>query len=442
MELEIKSIADLYPASRSLRKNDHAIDALVSAINKFGFKVPLLVTANGEIIDGHLRYKAAQAMGLADVPVIVADDLSELEIKAFRISVNKLAELSRWDISMLKEELAELQRASESMLDGLGFSETELADLAPISPSDKEDEIPPTPPHPLCSYGEVWTMGRHKMVVGDSTRAEDFDLLLVNEQVNLTVTDPPYNIDYSGKAGKIKNDKMEKNVFFDFLDNYFRQVSRVSLPGAPIYVAYSEQSAIEFFGAFKKYFKYSINLVWVKNNGTNSRSDYRPAHEKILYGWKKGAAHCWYGGRKKKTVVELGPQVCVKKDDGIWLLTVNGEFFELSGENLAVKHLPSTALYFPKPVKNFLHPTMKPVALFESLIRNSSRKGDIVLDGFGGSGTTLIACEKIGRTARIMELDPKFAEVIIRRWEEYSGDIAHRADGKTIAELEEANYEA
>jgi len=240
-------------------------------------------------------------------------------------------------------------------------------------------------------------------------------------------TDPPYNVDYQGRAGKIMNDKMSPEAFREFLAAAFRHIYQSLVDGGPIYVAHSDTESPAFRGGLVSAgFHIAAGLVWVKNSLVLGRGDYQMRHEPILYGYKPTGPHLWFGGRKKTTVMEAAGGLAVRQDDGAWALAVGDEIWRVSGERVEIEAWPGTVISVAKPVRNKLHPTMKPVELIERCLANSTRPEDLVLDPFGGSGSTLMACERLGRRARLLELDPKFAGQIVARWETYTGRQAER----------------
>lgn len=437
LKIENRKITELVPYEKNPRKNDHAVEAVVKAIDTYGFNVPVLIKSDGTIIDGHLRYKAALYLGLQDVPTIVADHLSENEIKAFRISVNKVAELAKWDTALLEQELMALADVDFD-ISTIGFSEADIdVMIGGKLAKENADNCPEIKP-PLVSLGELWILGEHKLFIGDSTKRDSYLQLLAGERVDLCWTDPPYNVDYSGKAGKIENDKMSEEEFFTFLHGFYCCAHEFMKEGGPIYVAHADGHPSAAFRQMflKAGFYYSTCLIWAKSQATIGRSDYHFKHEPILYGWKPGAAHCWYGGRKRKSVIELSREELFREENGEVVFTLGNEEIVVSGENLSVRSYLPTVMVFDKPLKSELHPTMKPVALVEHCVINSSKKHEVVLDCFGGSGTTLIACENMGRKARLIEMDPKFADVIIRRWQEYTGKDARLQSGLAYKDLQ------
>ena len=403
-QLEHWPIERLVEYARNPRKNDHAVDTVAAAIREFGFRVPIVAKRDGTIIDGHLRFKAARKLELETVPVLLGDDMTETQIKAFRLSVNKLAELAGWDEDLLKLELAELQMAQYD-LELMGFGDEELERL--LNGADdgggltEDDAVPEPPVEPVSKPGDLWILGNHRLLCGDSTLLSDVERLMDGQLADMAFTDPPYNVDYGnnakdkmrGKDRRIMNDALGDG-FYQFLYDACLNLLVVTKGACYVCMSSSELHTLQ-----KAWFdaggKWSTFIIWAKNTFTLGRADYQRQYEPILYGWKQGTDHFWCGDRDQSD---------------IW--------------------------NYNKPRVNDLHPTMKPVELVERAIKNSSKSRDIVLDLFGGSGTTLIACEKTGRQARLMELDPKFVDVIVKRWEEYTGQQAVRSeDGVKFAEL-------
>ncbi len=354
------------------------------------FKVPIIAKSNGLIVDGHLRYKAARQLNLAEVPVVLADDLTETQIRAFRIMINQSAHWADWDEELLAVELKQLD-AEDFDLDILGFSDEDLDGFLLEEPegNTEDDAVPEVQEQPVSKTGDVWILGSHRLLCGSATESTDVEKLMDGQLADMVFTDPPYNVDYANpeKDGKAKKDRRIKN---DNLGNEFHgfllaaMTNMLTVCKGAIYVCMSSSELDTLQSAFRGAGgKWSTFLIWAKNTFTLGRADYQRQYEPILYGWKEGTDHFWCGGR----------------DQGdVW--------------------------FFNKPVKNDLHPTMKPVELVERAVRNSSKSKDIVLDLFGGSGSTLIACEKTGRQARLTELAPKYVDVIVRRWEEYTGKEA------------------
>ena len=404
LEIHYRPTESLIAYSRNPRKNDHAVKQMAGVIREFGFRIPIIAMSTGDVVDGHLRLKAAQHLGLETVPVLLADDLTPSQIKAFRLLANRSATWADWDDELLGLELAELQDAGFN-LELTGFTEDEWDALIAGDESTEgltdDDAVPEVTDNAVTQPGDVWLLGEHKVICGDATKAEDYKALLGDELADMTVTDPPYNVNYANTAKDkmrgtnrpILNDNMGDG-FAGFLLLACQNILAVT-KGA-VYIAMSSSELDTLQSAFRAAGgKWSTFVIWAKNTFTMGRADYQRQYEPILYGWKDGAQHYWCGARDQGDVWQI-----------------------------------------KKPHKNDLHPTMKPVELMERAVRNSSKTRDIVLDPFGGSGTTLIACEKSGRRARLMELDPKYVDVICKRFELFSGKQAKRAsDGATFCEL-------
>ena len=393
LELQQWPVSRLIAYARNPRKNDHAVEQMAGAIREFGFRIPIIARSNGDVVDGHLRLKAARHLGLETVPVLLADDLTPAQIKAFRLLANRSATWAEWDDELLALELSELQEAGFD-LNLTGFTPDEWDALIAGDGSDgltDEDQVPEVTENPVSRTGDVWLLGEHKVLCGDATKAEDYKLLLGDELADMTVTDPPYSVNYANTAKDklrgtnrpILNDNLGKE-FGPFLEAACRNILAVT-KGA-VYIAMSSSELDTLQSAFRAAGgKWSTFVIWAKNTFTMGRADYQRQYEPILYGWKDGGDHFWCGARDQGDVWQI-----------------------------------------KKPHKNDLHPTMKPVELIERAVRNSSKTRDLVLDPFGGSGTTVIACEKSGRRARLMELDPKYVDVIVRRFQEFAGKQATR----------------
>ncbi|HMT45507.1 MAG TPA: site-specific DNA-methyltransferase [Novosphingobium sp.] len=444
----------LAPYARNARTHSaDQVAQIAASIVEFGFTNPILVDKEFGIIAGHGRLMAAQRLELDAVPVIMLEHLSDAQRRALIIADNKIAENAGWDEDLLREELAAL-RLEAFDLDVLGFSGSELDDL--LSGLDGLEETPPPalgdpdfvpePPkaNPVSRRGDIWLLGPHRVICGDSTSRGDVEALCEGSMVDACWTDPPYNVNYEGTAGKIQNDNMEAAAFRKFLCEAFSAAFGVMRAGAPIYVAHADTEGLNFRAAFRDAgFKLSGCLVWVKPSLVLGRSDYQWRHEPILYGWKPGAAHSWLGARNKTTVFEgARPPVRVMSDGSVQI-DVGGEVYSLRGENMTIETHEGSVIWHEKPAKNGEHPTMKPVGLILEMLENSTQKGAVVLDVFGGSGSTLIACHKAGRVARLVELDEKFADVIVERWQAYTGLEARRErDGVTFAQAKEAKRAA
>ena len=400
--------SELWPIDR-LRQARHnprthsadQIQRIAASMAEFGWTNPILVDEEGQILAGHGRLLAAKELGLSEVPVLRFDYLSEAQKRAYLIADNQLALQAGWDEQLLAQEVAQL-RTERFDLDLLGFDATELERLLALDPDageaePAEDEVPPVPAVPVSRPGDLWLLGPHQLLCGDATVEADVDRLLDGGLADVTFTDPPYNVAYHGGTSSdrraILNDDLGGD-FGAFLQVVCRQLLRVS-KGA-IYIAMSSSELPTLQQAFvTSGGKWSTFIIWAKQHFTLGRADYQRQFEPILYGWPEGGGHYWSGAR----------------DQGdVW--------------------------FFDRPCCNELHPTMKPVALVERAIRNSSRRGDLVLDLFGGAGSTLIAADKAGRQARLMELDPVYVDVIVQRWERYTGQHAGLAgSGQSFQDL-------
>lgn len=375
MNIIEKPISEVIPYEKNPRINDNAVPAVMKSIEEFGFKVPIVIDKNGTIVTCHTRLKAAKKLGMKTVPCIVADDLTPEQIKAFRLADNKVAEAAEWDMELLNEEL-------DGIID-IDMSDFNFGDItdSPSSEDVVEDdgENIELPRETKTRLGDLWTIGRHKLMCGDATSEDVLKRLMGGDKVDMYLTDPPYNVAYEGKTEDkltIQNDSMEDSAFYQFLVDSFVAADSVMNEGAAFYVWHADSEGYNFRGACRAVeWELRECLIWNKNTMVLGRQDYQWKHEPCLYGWKGGAAHNWYSDRKQTTVIDMN-----------------------------------------KPNRNAEHPTMKPVQLFAYLMENSSKPGDIILDSFCGSGTTLIACEQMGRVARVLEIDPKYCDVIIKRY--------------------------
>lgn len=430
--IEHIGVTDLIPYARNSRTHsDEQVAQVAASIREFGFTNPILIADDNTIIAGHCRLLAAQRSGLETVPCIRLAHMSEAQRRAYVIADNKLALNAGWDEELLALELGALRD------DGFdvaltGFSDDEI-DALLLNDDDvdeqgltDDDEAPDVQAEHISRPGDVWILGDHRVMCGDSTSIDDVEKLCAGEPVDCCWTDPPYNVDYEGAAGKIENDNMPDAEFRQFLLDAFTSAFSVMRPGAPMYIAHADTEGYNFRGAFiDAGFKLSGCLIWVKPSLVLGRSDYQWRHEPILYGWKPGAAHSWYGGRAKTTVIEADDMPFVVMPDGSVQIETGESTLRISGSDLHVEELLGSTVRAEKPKRSAEHPTMKPVDLVLGMLKNSSRRGDVVLDLFGGSGSTLIACQKAGRKARLMEFDPRFADVIVRRWQEYTGKKAY-----------------
>lgn len=384
MQIEMRRLDAVIPYPGNPRVNDAAIPAVVRSIKEFGFRNPILVDGDGVVIAGHTRLAAARKLNLETVPVVVAADLTPEQTRALRIADNQTASLADWDKDKLRAELAALADVDFD-LTLLGFGD-ELDKLLPQGgeddDSDEEERVPSTPTEPKSKPGELYALGSHRLLCGDSTDAEQVARLMGGVEVDLLLTDPPYGVAYVGSTEDkltIENDDLPPEEFQPFLASAFRAADAVMKSGAPFYIWYADRIGDVFHAACDDAgWAIRQGLVWMKNGMVLGRQDYQWKHEVCLYGWKDGAARTWLADE---------PQ--------------------------------SSVLRFDKSARNGEHPTMKPVGLFTRQIVNSCPAAGVVLDLFGGSGTVFIAAEKVGRRAYAMELSPKYADVIRRRWAEY-----------------------
>jgi DNA modification methylase len=390
-------VAALVPYARNARTHSDAQVAQIAAsITEFGWTNPILTDGDKGVIAGHGRLMAARKLSLKEVPVIELAHLTPEQKKAYILADNRLAENAGWDDELLKLELAEL-KAADFDLDLMGFTDKELEELLNGDESGggltEDDAIPEAPVDPVSRPGDLWILGNHRLLCGDSTILSDVERLMGGQLADMAFTDPPYNVDYGnsakdkmrGKDRRIMNDDLGEG-FFQFLYDACLNLLLVTKGACYVCMSSSELHTLQK-AWIKAGGKWSTFIIWAKNTFTLGRADYQRQYEPILYGWKQGSDHFWCGDRDQSD---------------IW--------------------------NYNKLRVNDLHPTMKPVELVERAIKNSSKSRDIVLDLFGGSGTTLIASEKTGRQARLIELDPKFVDVIIKRWEEYTGQQAVRED--------------
>lgn len=419
-------LSDLVPYDRNARTHSaEQVAQLARSINEFGFTNPLLIDEQNRVIAGHGRLMAATSLGMATIPCMVIAGLTDTQRKALVLADNKLALNAGWDLDLLSSELASLKLEGFD-LDTLGFSIEELGSLFAEEPSADPDYAPELPADPVAKPGDVWILGPHRVMCGDATKLADYHRLMGGARADAVWTDPPYNVAYEGAGHKlIANDDMEDGAFRTFLLDAFTGVHDSLKPGGAIYVAHADTEGLNFRAAFTAAgFKLSGCLIWRKESLVLGRSDYQWQHEPILYGWKKGSAHKFYGGRKQTTMQELGPHSAFTAlDDGRWQCTVGNQTFIVEGSALVEEVIPSV-FEEDKPKKNAFHPTMKPVALIERHLKHSARPHDLVLDPFGGSGSTLIAAERLGMCARLLELDPGYVDVIVGRWEAFTGRTA------------------
>lgn len=420
-EIKTVPIEDVKPYPNNPRDNSPAVPAVAASIERFGFRNPILVDGDGVIIEGHTRRLAAIKLGMREVPVVYATDLTPDEVKALRVIDNKTAELADWDEDSLAEEMAALP---DFNFGDFGFSVGELVDMGIDEKDEEYDYEEDGDGKPVVKVrtkrGDVWRLGNHVLMCGDSTSEEDVARLMGGEKADCLITDPPYNVAIvGGTADKltIENDDMSGAQFEDFLGAVFRRAAESLKPGAAFYVWHASRTQMAFEMAMDAAgMVWREQLVWCKDNFTLGRQDYQWRHEPCAYGWMDGAAHTWVSDRSQTTVADLLPNALMKRRDGVVVLKLGGKEYALKPDAV-VEEVKGTVMAFPKPTRSELHPTMKPVALIRYQMENSTHYGDVVLDLFGGSGTTMIAAERSGRKCRMMELDPKYATVVIDRWE-------------------------
>lgn len=408
LKVEHWPVERLVPYARNPRRNDEQVDKMCAAIREFGFRIPVVATSDGTVVDGHLRLKAAHKLGLEKIPVALADDLSKTQIKAFRLLANQSANWAKWDTELLKLELNDLNLVDYD-IGIIGFDEEDLRVLEDEGERAQEnsqtDEAPDVSDEPITQLGDVWLCGEHRLVCGDCTQRDTVALLMGQDLADLVFTDPPYNVNYSDKnrflnalcrgnriQEPIQGDahKTDEEVADKLWEPAFANMRAYAAPHCSIYVTAPQGGAhMMMMMMMMRHWALKHELMWLKNNIVLGRADYNYKHEPILYGWAD--KHVYYG---------------------------KGEF-------------QNSVWEVPKPQKNDLHPTMKPIRLIINALLNSSKKGDIVLDAFGGSGSTMIACEETERKARLVELSPYYCDVIVRRWQELTGKQAvHAVHGK------------
>ena len=406
--------AELVPYEKNPRKIPQAaVDAVKESYRQCGVIDPIEIDENNVILSGHTRRLAAIELGIDEIDALRVVGLDEKAKRKYRLLANKTGEKSGWDYDLLADELGDLD------FDGYDF-EWDLPDEE--DPDAQEDTYDVQLPKVARSKpGEIYRLGKHRLMCGSSTDPEQVKLLVGSDLVDLLLTDPPYGVDYVGGTGMmIENDNLAGDEFLHFLQDAFDAADQVMKPGAAFYIWHAESGGSVFRNACVQVgWKIRQCLIWVKNGFVMGRQDYQWKHEPCLYGWKDGAAHYFLDDRTQSTVT----------DDNIDLKKLKKEEMLQMLQEIFSDKYPATVIYEDKPLVNDVHPTMKPVRLMARLVANSSRKKEIVLDIFGGSGSTLIACEQLGRRCFMMELDPKYVDVIIDRWETFTGKKAERING-------------
>jgi len=421
VKLQEVAIDLLRPYERNAKIHpSEQVEKIKRSIEEFGFVTPCVIDGEYNLIAGHGRVQAAKEMGLETVPCVFVEGLSEAQRKAYILADNRLGELGEWDMETVSDELEELKDSGFDIdLTGFSIDNIIIEDDFGADLEEDFDSYETTPS--IVKAGEVWKLGDHRLMCGDSTVAEDVDRLMGSVQADLLLTDPPYNVSLGHNEGAYKrgqrkhkadngllisNDSMPDDDFYEFLKRAFTNASDHMKYGASYYCWYG--------GTTEKQFRQALEdsdliphqtLIWVKNTGTIGRTDYQYRHEPCFYGWKEGGAHYFIDARTLTTVTD--DLDTITKEEAI--------------ERLKEISFLTTAMYEKKPNKSPEHPTMKPLSIFKKQIRNSSREGGVVMDLFGGSGTTILACEEMGRVCYMMEYDPHFCDVIINRWEEATG---------------------
>jgi DNA modification methylase len=381
MQIKLAEISTIKPYENNPRKlSEQAIQKVAMSLKEYGFRQPIVVDKNMVIVAGHTRYRASKKLGLKQVPISVIDNLSEEQINAYRIADNRTAEESEWDNELLKIEIKELE-AKDFKLDLLGFNDEQLNDILFEEKQGltDEDEVPESPEEPISKLGDIWKLGNHRLMCGDSTIIDQIDKLTEKQKPDMIFTDPPYNVAFNGRSGKfdvIKNDNLEESEFNNFIDTI---ISNLNLLNINTYYICCNWA---FYGILEKKLKPKACIVWAKNVFGLGKG-YRHQHEFILFDGFIDAS--------------------IKNESDLWKISKDTKY---------------------------KHPTQKPVELSSRAIKNSSKPQNTILDIFGGSGSTLIACEKLNRKARIMELDPKYCDVIIKRWENFTGKKAELENGQ------------
>ena len=418
MNIEKISVDKLLPAKYNPRKDlkpgDPEFEKLRRSVEEFGYVEPIIWNKRtGVVVGGHQRLKVLQYLGYAEVDCVVLD-IDEQKEKALNVALNKIS--GAWDVPLLTALLRDLD---ESGFDATltGFDVSEMSELFDDQSEIVEDDPPEAAPEgtePFTKTGDRWVLGRHVLYCGDSTEKNAVAALMGNKKADLVVTDPPYNVAYEGSNGlTIQNDNMPEEQFLAFLTAAFSRMHEVMRPGAAFYIWHAETVG----GAFRRATNSALGnvrqmLIWNKNAFTMGHQDYQWKHEACIYGWTDGAPHYFVDDRTQATVIE---------DKRIDINKLKKEEMRELLRDIFSDKVSTTVIDENKPARNADHPTMKPLKLLARLIKNSSRQGDIVLDTFGGSGSTLITCEQLGRSCYTMELDPKYADVIVKRWLKFTG---------------------
>lgn len=413
MELKMMKLRDLHPYPKNAKKHpQEQIKNVAESIKEFGWQQPIVVDENNVIIIGHCRYQAAKLLGLETVPVHVAEGLDENQANKLRLLDNKTNE-SEWDLDLLLEQIPTLEFDNYEIDWGIQEEENEVEeDYFDVDSAFDEIE------EAISKPGDVYQLGEHRLMCGDSTNKEDVEKLMDGKVADLLETDPPYNVNVSNSQGmKIENDNLTDFEFKTFINDAMENASRVLKPGGSFYIWFGDVEDISFRQAcFNNGLSIRQCLIWVKNAFVLGRQDYQWQHEPCLYGWKDGAAHYFVDDHTQATVIEDKPDINKM---------TKAELKATLKEMLDAK-IATTVMHADKPIKNTDHPTMKPLKLLGKQIANSSKNNELVLDLFGGSGSTMIASEQLGRKCYMMEYDPKYVDVIVKRWETFTGQKAEK----------------
>ena len=397
---------------------EEQVGQIKKSIREFGFNDPIAVDEENVIIEGHGRLMAAKELGMKEVPVIVLYGLTDQQKKAYILAHNQLTMNTGFDMDVLADEI---NRITAFNMEDFGFDLSALGEEEKNPEDVVEDEPPEPPAKPKSKLGEIYQLGEHRLMCGDSTKAEDVQRLMDGMKADLLFTDPPYNVAIKNSKGMtIENDDMDGDSFRNFLSVAFKNASESLKPGGAFYIWHASREVCRFTEcAEENGLSIRQTLIWVKNSIVLGRQDYKWMHEPCLYGWKNGASHYFIEEFNNPTVIE--DKIDVKK--------MKKEELQKLLENILAEKIPTTIIRDDKPLANDLHPTMKPLRMCADLIHNSARPGELVLDLFGGSGSTMMACEQIGRRCYMMEYDPKYIDVIIERWEKLTGKKAQKIAG-------------
>lgn len=401
MKIKQVDISKVIPYARNPRKNDKAIAKVAASLKEYGWRQPIVVDSEMVIIAGHTRLEAARSLEMAKVPVHVAEGLTPAQVRAYRLADNRVSQEAEWSDELLALELSDLQD-EDFDLSLTGFNDSELNELLSAAAgggNTDDDEVPDAPEDPIAVKGDVWLLGDHRLMCGDSTSITDVETLSQNQKCDMVFTDPPYNVDYEGYTKEkltIKNDAMSDADFDEFLNSIFANYRIMVKDGASLYVCHASSVQTQFQDSIESAgIDVRCQIIWAKNTFAWGMGRYKFQHEPIFYCHVKGQSDAWYGDKTQSTLWQV-----------------------------------------KKPAANKLHPTMKPIELIDIALLNSSKSGDLVADLFGGSGSTLIACEKNNRKCITMELDPIYCDVIIKRWQEYTGqDAIHESSKKKYNNL-------